>query len=94
MNHAELVSAVAEEVSERSLSKTDVAAVIAAIAVVSTAELRTGGEVSLNGLGKLSTKTRAGRTGRNPKTGEEIQIPAKTVVHFSATKLLRDAVGG
>lgn len=93
MNHAELVAAVTDRVADRSLSKTDVAAVITAIADVASAALLAGGDVSLNGLGKLSTKTRAARKGRNPATGEEIDIPAKTVVDFSPAKPLRDAVG-
>lgn len=64
------------------------------MADIVTGELKSGREVTLPGLGKLSVKHKAGRTGRNPKTGEEIEIPAKTVPHFSAAKALKDAVNG
>lgn len=93
MNHAELVSAIHAEVQlDRALSKADVAAVLDSLGKVATGQLASGNEVSLNGLGKLSIKERAARTGRNPKTGEAIQISAKTVVNFSASKALREAV--
>jgi DNA-binding protein HU-beta len=54
--------------------------------------LQQGGEVTLPGLGKLKTKQSAARTGRNPHSGEEINIPAKTGVKFVAAKALKDAV--
>lgn len=93
MNHAELVAAIHAEVQQdRALSKADVAAVLDRLGKVAAEQLAGGNEVSLNGLGKLSIKQRAARTGRNPKTGEPIQIAAKTVVNFSASKALRDAV--
>jgi DNA-binding protein HU-beta len=95
MNHADLVAAVTAHVgASRSLSKADVAAVLASLTEVSTDELAAGNEVTLNGLGKLSVKGRAAREGRNPATGETIQIEAKKVPHFSATKALKDAVAG
>ncbi|SIQ95622.1 DNA-binding protein HU-beta [Aromatoleum tolulyticum] len=47
-------------------------------------------EVVLPGLGKLKTSTRAARTGRNPQTGAEIQIPERVAVKFSAGKVLDD----
>lgn len=94
MNHTELVAAIHAEVQQdRALSKADVVAVINSLASVTTAALYQGGEVTLNGLGKLSTKTRAARKGHNPATGEAIDIPEKVVVAFSASKPLRDAVG-
>ncbi len=54
--------------------------------------LKKGGEVSIAGLGIFSTKARAARTARNPKTGEPIQVPATTVPKFRAAKALKDAV--
>ncbi len=50
------------------------------------------GEFNLPGLGKLVKKDRAARMGRNPMTGESIQIPAKTVVKFRVAKAAKDAV--
>lgn len=55
-------------------------------------ELIAGGEVNLIGFGKFSVKSRAARKGRNPRTGEEIQLPAKKSPHFTAGKSLKQAV--
>lgn len=94
MNHAELVAVVTDHVEvTRPLSKADVAAVLNALAGVIQVELEESGEVFMAGVGKFSTKTRAARTGRNPQTGETIQIPEKVVVDFSPAKTLRDAAG-
>jgi DNA-binding protein HU-beta len=54
--------------------------------------LRAGDEVSIAGLGIFSTKMRPARTGRNPRTGESIQIAAMRVPKFRAAKALKDAV--
>lgn len=54
--------------------------------------LKKGDEVSIAGLGIFEAKTRAARTGRNPRTGESIQIPAMRVPKFRAAKALKDAV--
>ena len=58
--------------------------------IVST--LKDGGEVSIAGLGIFSTKQRAARTARNPKTGAAVQVPAMKVPKFRAAKALKDAV--
>lgn len=57
-----------------------------------TAYLKHGEEVSIAGLGIFEAKTRAGRTGRNPRTGETIQIKAMKVPKFRASKTLKDAI--
>lgn len=54
--------------------------------------LKKGGEVSIAGLGIFSTKTRAARQARNPRTGEAISVPAMKVPKFRAAKGLKDAV--
>ncbi len=54
--------------------------------------LKGGGEVSIAGLGIFSTKTRAARTARNPRTGASVQVPAMKVPKFRAAKALKDAV--
>ncbi len=59
-----------------------------------TDTLKAGEEVKLNGIGTLKVTLREGRTGRNPATGEPLQIPASNVVKFSATKDLKDALNG
>lgn len=58
--------------------------------IVST--LKKGGEVSVAGLGIFSTKTRAARQARNPRTGESIQVPSMRVPKFRPAKALKDAV--
>ena len=58
--------------------------------IVST--LKSGGEVSIAGLGIFSVKQRAAREARNPRTGEAIKVPAMKVPKFRAAKALKDAV--
>lgn len=89
MNQAELISKVASISGE---SKKAVEAVLKTAADVITAGLQDGADVTLPGLGKLSVKQRAARAGKNPKTGEAIQIQAKKAPHFAAAKALKDAV--
>ncbi len=55
--------------------------------------LKKGNRLRLAGLGILQVKKRAARTGRNPATGETIQIPAKKKIAFRAAKELKEAVG-
>ncbi|MCD5382187.1 MAG: HU family DNA-binding protein [Candidatus Pacebacteria bacterium] len=54
--------------------------------------LKDGNEVSVAGLGIFSAKMRNARTGRNPRTGESIEIPAMRIPKFRAAKALKDAV--
>ena len=94
MNKAELIAAIAADIN---LQKVVVESVLEATGRVITshfagADPHTDTEVTLPGLGKLKTTMRAARTGRNPATGETIQIPPKRVPHFSAAKALKDAV--
>ena len=91
MNQSELIAKVAA-ISGQTKAASE--AVLKAAADVAAATLKEGEEVVLPGLGKLVVKTRAAREGRNPKTGETIQIPAKRVPDFAAAKVLKDAVGG
>lgn len=56
--------------------------------------LKTGGEVSIAGLGIFSVKSRAARMARNPKTGASVKVPATTVPKFRAAKAFKDAVRG
>ena len=55
-------------------------------------EMKNEGEVPMAGLGKFKVVKRKARTGRNPATGEAIQIPAKTVVKFTVAKALKDLI--
>ena len=89
MNKAELINAVAEKAD---LSKKDCEAAVNAAIDVITAALANGDKVQLVGFGAFEVKTRAERVGRNPKTREEISIPASKVPVFKAGKALKDAV--
>lgn len=89
MNKNELVSAVAEAAK---LSKGDAQSAVDAVFSVITSELKGGGDVRLVGFGNFTVSKRAESTGRNPQTGAEVKIPARTVPKFSAGKGLKDAV--
>ena len=89
MNKAELINAAAEKCG---LSKKDTeAAVVAALETITEA-LKTGEKVQVVGFGAFEVKERAERIGRNPKTKEEIKIPASKVPVFKAGKALKDAI--
>ena len=89
MNKAELVAAVAEKTA---LSKKDREKAVNAAFEAITAALVGGDKVQLVGFGAFEVKERNARVGRNPKTKEEIQIPASRVPVFKAGKALKDAV--
>lgn len=61
---------------------------------IMAAELLGGGEIPLPGIGKLYARQSAARTGRNPQTGEALQIPARRGAVFKAGKSLKDALKG
>ncbi len=89
MNKTELVSAVAES-SE--LSKKDAGKAVDAVFQTIMDTLGEGERVQIIGFGNFEVRDRAARKGRNPQTGEEIQIPASKVPAFKAGKALRDSV--
>lgn len=89
MTKKDLIAKIAEDTD---LKKSDVEKVLDSLGGVATAEFIGGGEVPLPGLGKLKAELRKARKGRNPKTGAAINIPAMTVVKFSAGKELKDAL--
>jgi integration host factor subunit alpha len=55
-------------------------------------ELRQGGKVKIAGFGNFSVREKKSRKGRNPQTGEEIEIPARKVLTFKPSNILRDAL--
>jgi DNA-binding protein HU-beta len=89
MNKSELIDVVA---GSADLTKADAARAIDATMVAITETLADGGSVSLIGFGTFSVSDRAARTGRNPRTGETIQIKAAKLPKFKAGKALKDAV--
>ena len=89
MNKNDLVDAVAEQTG---LAKSDAARAVEALLGAVTDALRKGETVTLSGFGSFVAKTRAARTGRNPRTGESIAIPASRAPAFKAGKGLKDAL--
>ena len=89
MNKAELINAAAEKAG---LSKKDTEAAITAAFAVITENLAQDEKIQLVGFGSFEVKSRAERIGRNPKTKEQIKIPASKMPVFKAGKALKDAV--
>ena len=89
MTRTELI----DDLANRSgMDKKDVKSFLEHLTGMIESEIRKGGEVPLKGLGKFKVQHRKARVGRNPLTGAEIQIPAKTVVKFTITKSLKDLI--
>lgn len=82
---ADITKAQASEIIDHIFSTKDGEGIIAV-------ELDAGRKVNITGFGSFSTKHRSARQGRNPATGETIQIAAKEYPHFSASKGLKDRV--
>lgn len=89
MNKTELVEAVAKSAE---LSKADANKAVDAVLDAVTDTLAKGDKVTLIGFGTFETRERAARTGRNPRTGEEIEIKATKIPAFKAGKKLKDSV--
>ncbi len=89
MNKGELIDSIAKQ---SGLTKADSARALDATLDAITASLMKHDKVTLPGFGTFSTSKRAARTGRNPQTGKEIKIKAKTVAKFKAGSRLADAV--
>ncbi len=89
MNKNELITIVA---SKTDLSKADAAAAVDGVFDAISETLTGGGEVRLVGFGTFSITNRRATEGRNPRTGEKIQIPASKQPKFKAGKGLKDAV--
>jgi DNA-binding protein HU-beta len=91
MNKAELITATAERAN---LSKADVERMLDAMLETITKQLKAGGEVRLVGFGNFVVSERKGGTGRNPRTGETMEIAATKSPKFRAGKQLKDSVNG
>ncbi len=88
-NKAELIEKVA---GKTNLTKKEVTATVHALFEVSQETLASGEKVQVIGFGNFEVRERAARKGRNPQTGEEIQIEASKVPAFKPGKALKDAV--
>lgn len=89
MTKAELVK---ELTTESGCRRTDVEKMLEALSKVVLATLAGGDDVNLAGLGRLRTVRREERKGRNPRTGQELTIPARMRVTFVSSSTLKDAV--
>lgn len=96
MTKQEFIKAVAQAVHtahpDRDVSAVMVEAILDALGDVAAAELLGGGEIPLSGLGKLKSKDVSARKGRNPRTGEALDLPAGKKVVFAACKDLKEAL--
>jgi len=89
MNKGELIDAVS---AQTGLAKAEATRAVDAVFDTITTTLKSGDTVALVGFGTFSVKSRAARSGRNPRTGETIEIAASRVPGFKAGKALKDAV--
>ena len=89
MTRTDLIEAMAQETGT---DKQQAKAFLEGFTRIVEREMKNEGEVPLTGLGKFKVTKRKARVGRNPMTGESIQIPAKTVVKFTVAKALKDVI--
>ena len=89
MNKNDLVNNISDKAG---LTKKDVEAVVNGLLTEITDALKEGDKVQFVGFGTFETRERSSRTGRNPQTGETIDIPASTVPAFRAGNKLKEAV--
>jgi DNA-binding protein HU-beta len=90
MTMADLITAVAKEAK---ITKAAAAQAVDCVTDTITGELKRGERITLPGFGTFSVANRKARTGRNPRTGQEIRIPASKTAKFTPGKALKEAVG-
>ena len=90
MNKQELIKDIAER---GEFTKADADAALKAVQGAIAAALTRGDKITLPGFGTFKVVETAARTGRNPQTGEPVEIPAKRKVKFNPTQALKDLVG-
>ncbi len=89
MTKAGLVSMLSKSMN---IPKQDAKVIVNTIFASISEALAKGEKVELRGFGSFRMKERAARTGRNPRTGEEVHVPKKWIPHFKAGKVLREAI--
>lgn len=89
MNKSELISQVVESTE---LSKKDATKAVDAVFEAISTALQNGDKVQLVGFGNFEVRERSARKGRNPQTGEEIEIPASKIPAFKPGKALKDGI--
>lgn len=91
MNNSDLIDTVA---TAHDLSKADAKKIIDGVITAIVDAAAKGEEISLNGFGKFKVKESAAREGRNPATGETIQIAASKKLSFTSAKAVKDKLNG
>jgi len=89
MNKADLINALAEK---NGITKKEAEKSVSAVLDIIEAALKSGDKVQIMGFGSFEVKDRAAKTGKNPATGEVIQIAASKAVVFKAGKALKESV--
>jgi DNA-binding protein HU-beta len=89
MSQSEVVNHFAERFD---LKRAQVKEIFEELSILASREVKENGEFALPGFGKLVLSERKAREGRNPQTGESIQIPAKTTLKFRLSKAMKDTV--
>ena len=89
MNKTELIAAIAEKAG---LTRKDSAAALDAFMTAVEESLKAGEKVTIPGFGTFEARERAARSGRNPRTGETIEIAASKIPAFKAGKSLKDSI--
>ena len=90
MNKQKLINEISDATD--GANKKEIAAILSALAIIAKSEIAKGNPIEIPGLVHFKIVDRAARPGRNPQTGETIQIPAKRVVKAVVAKALNDAV--
>ena len=91
MTKADLIEEVSRVVE---LTRKESEVIVDAIFDSVVNSLRTGDKVEIRGFGSFRTRERKGRVGRNPKSGDKVEVPPKTIPFFKPSKELRDVVNG
>jgi integration host factor subunit beta len=91
MTKADLVE---EVISKTDLPRKDSEVVVETVFESIIQALQTGDKIEIRGFGSFRTRERRGRTGRNPKTGAKVEVPAKKIPFFKPSKELKDFVNG
>jgi nucleoid DNA-binding protein len=89
MTRTEVIDALA---AETNTDRKEAKLFLEALTTLVERTIKAGGELPLKGLGKFKVQNRKARTGRNPLTGDPVEIPAKTVVKFTVAKQLKTLV--
>ena len=91
MTKADLIEEVSRVVE---LTRKDSEVIVETIFDSVVQSLKQGNKVEIRGFGSFRTRARKGRIGRNPKSGERVEVPPKTIPFFKPSKELRDVVNG